>query len=85
MTQQPTRRIEGSSFAALGWHIVERKLGERWLNRGGGRAGYTSIVNVNLRRQRGVVVLSKLGNARKLAENVSQLDRDLRKNLEALP
>ena len=85
MTQQPTRRIEGSSFVALGWRIVERTLGEHWLNHGGGMAGYTSIVNVNLRRQRGVVVHSNLGNAPKLAENASQLGRDLRKNLEALP
>ena len=48
-------------------------------------AGYTAIVNVNVRKRRAVIVLSNLGNAHKLAENVSQLGRDLLKNLEGLP
>jgi len=85
MTQQPTFKIEDNYFVGLGWHIIDRKNGERWLNHGGGMAGYTAIVNVNVRKKRAVIVLSNLGNAHKLAENISQLGRDLLTNLEALP
>jgi CubicO group peptidase (beta-lactamase class C family) len=85
LTQQATFKIEDNYFVALGWHVIDRKNGERWLNHGGGMAGYTAIVNVNVRRRCGVVVLSNLGNAHKLAENVSQLGRDLLKDLEARP
>ena len=85
LTQQPTFKIEDNYFVALGWHIVDRKNGERWLNHGGGMAGYTAIVNVNVRKRRGVVVLSNLGNAHKLAENISDLGRQLLKELETLP
>jgi CubicO group peptidase (beta-lactamase class C family) len=82
MTQQPTFKIEENYFVGLGWHIIVRVNGERWLNHGGGMAGYTAIVNVNVRKKRAVIVLSNLGNAHKLAENVSQLGRDLLANLE---
>lgn len=85
MTQQPTVKIEDNYFVGLGWHIIDRKNGERWLNHGGGMAGYTAIVNVNARKRRAVIVLSNLGNAHKRAENISQLGRDLLRNLEALP
>jgi CubicO group peptidase (beta-lactamase class C family) len=85
MTQEPVVKIEDNYWVGLGWHIIARKNGERWLNHGGGMAGYTAIVNVNVRKRRAVVVLSNLGNAHKLAENVSQLGRDLLKNLEGLP
>ncbi len=85
LTQQPTFKIEDGYSVALGWHVVDRRNGERWLNHGGGMGGYTAIVNVNVRRKLGVVVLSNLGNAHKLAENVSQLGRGLLKEMEALP
>ncbi len=84
LTQQPTFKIEDDYYVALGWHVIDRKNGERWLNHGGGMAGYTAIVNVNLRKRCGTVVLSNLGNAHKLAENVSQIGRDLLKSLEGL-
>lgn len=38
-------------------------------------AGSAAIVNVNVLKERAVIVLSNLGNAHKLAENVSQLGR----------
>jgi CubicO group peptidase (beta-lactamase class C family) len=85
MTQQPTFKIEDNYFVGLGWHIIDRKSGERRLNHGGGMAGYTAIVNVNVQKKRAVIVLSNLGNAHGLAENVSQLGRDLLTNVEALP
>jgi hypothetical protein len=69
----------------LGWHIIDRKNGERWLNHGGGMGGYTAIVNVNVKRKLAVIVLSNLGNAHKLAENISDLGRQLLKELETLP
>jgi len=84
-TQQPTFKIEDNYLVGLGWHIIDRKSGELWLNHGGGMAGYTAIVNVNVRKKCAVIVLSNLGNAHALAENVSQLGRDLLTNLEALP
>lgn len=83
MTQEPTFKIEDNYFVGLGWHIVDRKNGERWLNHGGGMAGYTAIVNVNVPKKCAVIVLSNLGNAHKLAENVSQLGRDLLTSLES--
>jgi len=85
MTQRPTFKIDSGYFVAMGWHVIDRKNGERWLNHGGGMLGYTAIVNVNVRKRCGVVVLSNLGNAHKLAENVSQIGRDFLKDLEALP
>ena len=51
----------------------------------GGMGGYTGIVNVNVKRKRAVIVLSNLGNAHKLAENISELGRGLLRNLEPLP
>jgi len=85
MTQVPITRIEDDYWVGMGWHIIDRTNGERWLNHGGGMAGYTAIVNVNVRRRRAVIVLSNLGNAHKLAENVSELGRALLRNLEAQP
>ena len=85
LTQKPVFKIEDNYWVGLGWHIVDRKNGERWLNHGGGMGGYTAIVNVNVKRQLAVIVLSNLGNAHKLAENVSDLGRDLLKALEARP
>lgn len=85
MTQDPTFKIDDNYFVGLGWHIIDRKNGERWLNHGGGMAGYTAIVNVNVRKKCAVIVLSNLGNAHKLAENVSQLGRDFLTNLEERP
>lgn len=85
LTQTQVFKIEDNYFVALGWHIIDRKNGERWLNHGGGMAGYTAIVNVNVKKKLGVVVLSNMGNAYSLAENVSQIGRDLLKNLEAQP
>jgi len=85
LTQKSAFPIEEGYSVGLGWHIVERKNGERWLNHGGGMAGYTAIVNVNVKRRCGVVVLSNLGNAHKLAENVSQIGRDLLKAVEVGP
>jgi CubicO group peptidase (beta-lactamase class C family) len=82
LTQTPVFTIEDNYFVGLGWHIVDRQSGERWLNHGGGMAGYTAIVNVNVQRKCAVVVLSNLGNAHKLAENVSQLGRDLLASVE---
>jgi CubicO group peptidase (beta-lactamase class C family) len=85
MTQQPTFKIEENYFVGMGWHIIVRVNGERWLNHGGGMGGYTAIVNVNVRKRRAVIVLSNLGNAHELAENVSQLSRNLLTNLETVP
>jgi CubicO group peptidase (beta-lactamase class C family) len=85
MTQQPVFKIEDGYYVGLGWHMLDRKSGERWLNHGGGMAGYTAIVNVNLRKKRGVLVLSNLGNAHALAENISRLGRELLTSLDALP
>ncbi len=82
LTQRPVFTIEDGYYVGLGWHIIDRKNGERWLNHGGGMGGYTAIVNVNVKKRLAVVVLSNLGNAHKLAENVSQLGRDLLKGLE---
>ena len=84
MTQQPSLAIQDNYSVGLGWHIVDRNHGERWLNHGGGMGGYTAIVNVNVRTKCAVIVLSNLGNGHKLAGNVSQLGRDLLTNLEAL-
>ena len=84
MTQEPVFKIEDGYYVGLGWHIIHRKNGERWLNHGGGMGGYTGIVNVNLKRKRAVIVLSNLGNGHKLAENVSELGRGLLNHLERL-
>jgi CubicO group peptidase (beta-lactamase class C family) len=83
VTQQPVFRIEEGYWVCLGWHLIERKNGERWLNHGGGMGGYTAIANVNAKRKLAVIVLSNLGNAHELAENVSTLGRELLKGLEA--
>jgi len=83
LTQKSAFPIEEGYSVGLGWHIVDRKNGERWLNHGGGMAGYTAIVNVNVKRRCGVVVLSNMGNAHALAENISQMGRDLLKGVEA--
>jgi CubicO group peptidase (beta-lactamase class C family) len=85
LTQEPVFKIEENYYVGLGWHIIDRKNGERWLNHGGGMGGYTAIVNVNVKRRLAVIVLSNLGNAHKLAENVSDLGRELLKNLETIP
>lgn len=85
LTQQPVFKIEEGYWVCLGWHLIERKNGERWLNHGGGMGGYTAIVNVNAKRKLAVIVLSNLGNAHKLAENVSDLGRELLNGLEAAP
>ena len=47
--------------------------------------GYTAIVNVNAKRKRAVIVLSNLGNAHRLAENIPELGRGLLRNLETRP
>jgi CubicO group peptidase (beta-lactamase class C family) len=85
LTQKPVFKIEEGYWVGLGWHLIERKNGERWLNHGGGMGGYTAIINVNVRRKLAVIVLSNLGNAHELAENVSTLGRELLKGLEAAP
>ncbi len=85
LAQEPRVKIEDGYWVGMGWHIIDRKNGERWLNHGGGMAGYTAIVNVNVRRKRAVVALSNLGNAHKRAGNVDQLGRELLKGLEAQP
>ena len=85
MTQQPHFSIEGNYSVGLGWHIIGRKNGEPWLIHGGGMAGYTATVNVNVQKKCAVIVLSNLGNAHKMAKNVSQLGRDLLTNVEAPP
>ena len=85
MTQEPVFKIEDGYYVGLGRHIIDRRNGERWLNHGGGMGGYTGIVNVNVKRKRAVIVLSNLGNAHKLAENISELGRGLLRNLETLP
>ncbi len=84
MTQQPVFKIEDGYYVGLGWHIIDRKNGERWLNHGGGMGGYTAIVNINMKRKQAAIVLSNLGNGHKLAENVSELGRGLLRNLETL-
>jgi CubicO group peptidase (beta-lactamase class C family) len=85
MTQEPVFTIEDGYSVGLGWHIIDRQNGERWLNHGGGMGGYTAIVNVNVKAKRAVIVLSNLGNAHKLAENISELGRGLLRHLETLP
>jgi CubicO group peptidase (beta-lactamase class C family) len=85
MTQEPVFKIDDGYYVGLGWHIIDRKNGDRWLNHGGGMGGYTAIVNVNVKRKLAAIVLSNLGNGHKLAENVSELGRGLLRNLETLP
>jgi CubicO group peptidase (beta-lactamase class C family) len=85
MTQKPIFTIEDGYHVGMGWHIIDRDDGERWLNHGGGMAGYTAIVDINVKRQLAVIVLSNLGNAHELAENVSRLGHELMKRLESLP
>ena len=45
--------------------------------------GDTAIVDVNPRKRSGVVILSNLGNAHKLAENITLPARDLMYELES--
>lgn len=82
MTQTPIFRIEDNYQVGMGWHLIDRTNGVRWLNHGGGMAGCTAIVNVDVKDRRGVVVLSNLGNAHKKAENVSELGRALLRALD---
>jgi len=83
MTQAPVFKIEDNYQVGLGWHIIQCKSGEVWLNHGGGMGGYTAIVDVNRHKKCAVVILSNLGNAYKSAENITLMARDLMYGLEA--
>lgn len=82
LTREPVFTISENYYVGLGWHIVDRKNGERWLNHGGGMGGYTAIVNLNPKRKCGVIVLSNLGNAHEQAGQVDWLGIELLKAVE---
>ncbi|MGA2488891.1 MAG: serine hydrolase domain-containing protein, partial [Anaerolineales bacterium] len=81
-TQEPTFKIEENYFVGLGWHIIDRTNGERWLNHGGGMLGYTANVNINVCKKCATIVLTNLGNALNWQRKSFELSRDLLSNLE---
>ena len=83
MTHEPAFKIEDNYYVGLGWHIIDRPNGERWLNHGGGMLGYTANVNVNVRRKCATIVLSNLGSVQNWQNKSFELGRDLLKDLEA--
>jgi CubicO group peptidase (beta-lactamase class C family) len=81
-TQQPTFTISERYSVGLGWHILNRTNGERWLTHGGGMLGYTANVNVNVEKRYGTIVLSNFGNAENWQQRSFELSRDLLDVLE---
>jgi CubicO group peptidase (beta-lactamase class C family) len=82
LTQTPTFNIDEGYHVGLGWHIIDRKSGECWLNHGGGMLGYTANVNVNVNKKCATIVLSNLGNANHWQSKIFELGRDLLVDLE---
>jgi CubicO group peptidase (beta-lactamase class C family) len=85
LTQQPVFTIEPGYSVALGWHLVDRTNGERWINHNGGMEGYTASVNVNPRKRCAVIVLCNYRNDDERGEEIRSLCRELLKGLEAQP
>jgi CubicO group peptidase (beta-lactamase class C family) len=82
LTQTPTFNIEEGYHVGLGWHIIDRKSGETWLNHGGGMLGYTANVNVNVNKKYAAIVLSNLGNSNHWQSKIFELCRDLLVDIE---
>jgi CubicO group peptidase (beta-lactamase class C family) len=61
LAQAPVFEISKHYWVGLGWHILERPDGARWLNHGGGMLGYAANINLDVARQRAAIVLSNLG------------------------
>jgi CubicO group peptidase (beta-lactamase class C family) len=82
LTQTPTFNIDEGYHVGLGWHIIDRKSGERWLNHGGGMLGYTANVNVNVNKKCAAIIMSNLGNVNRWQSKSFELCRDLLVHLE---
>ncbi len=83
LTQTPVFTIEDGYLVALGWHVVDRTEGWRWLNHNGGIGGYTTTINVDAKNHRAALVLSNVMNDDVPGEKVRALGRALLKLLEA--
>jgi CubicO group peptidase (beta-lactamase class C family) len=82
MTHQPVFTIEQGYHVALGWHLVDRVQGWRWLNHNGGIGGYTTTLNVDPKNRCAALVLSNVMNDDVPGEEVRALGRVLLKQLE---
>ncbi len=82
LTQAPVFTIEEGYRVALGWHIVDRAEGWRWLNHNGGIGGYTTTLNVDAKNRRAALVLCNVMNDEIPGERVRALGRELLKQIE---
>ena len=83
LTQKPVATLEPGYHVGLGWHLVDRKNGERWLNHNGGMEGYTASVNINPRKRAAAIVLCNFRNDDEKGEAIRGLCRELLKELES--
>ena len=83
MTQRPVATIEPGYHVGLGWHLVDRRNGERWLNHNGGMEGYTASININPKKRAAAVVLCNFRNDDEKDESIRALCREVLKELES--
>lgn len=85
LTQQAVFTIEPGFPVGLGWHLVDRPDGARWINHNGGMEGYTASITLNPAKRLAAIVLCNYRNDDEHGEQIRALCRDLLKGLEAKP
>lgn len=81
LLQQPTFRINEQMAVGLGWFILDRASGRRWLWHNGGTGGYRSSVALDPGARKGVVVLTNISSGHDRAARVDSLSFALLESL----
>ncbi|MDZ7773383.1 MAG: serine hydrolase [Balneolaceae bacterium] len=81
LMQQPTFRINEQMAMGLGWFILDRASGHRWLWHNGGTGGYRSSVVLDPSARRGVVLLTNVSAGHERAARVDSLSFALLESL----
>lgn len=73
LTQKITFKINETMGVGLGWHILNKKNGEKILCHNGGTGGYSSSIALNTKKKEGIIILSNVSAFSKQNGNIEKL------------
>lgn len=83
LTHRPTIRVGRKMSAGLGWHILDKKKGQKWHWHNGATGGYRSSMALDVAHKNGVIILSNVSAFHKRAAKIDELCFDLMATLKA--
>lgn len=73
MTQNKTFEVNKNLAIGLGWHIVKRPNGDKYLWHNGGTGGYTSSMAINLEENEAIIILSNISAFHPQKSNIDKI------------